>query len=181
MISEVINFCPRCGAEVEMLPQFGELRPTCPRCGWVYFADPKVAAAVLVEKDGQVLLTRRLYEPYRGRWTLPAGFVNAGEDPKRAAERECREETGLEVRITGLVDVISGREHRRGADIVIVYRAEIIGGQLRPGDDADQAAFFSRDDLPPLGFRVTRQVLGVAGEEERTEDQDLPPHEHTAG
>ena len=82
-----INFCPRCG-----------LHAVCPQCDWIHFEDPKVAAAVLVEQDGRVLLVRRVNEPYRGLWTLPAGFIDAGEDPAQAAERECLEETGLTVR-----------------------------------------------------------------------------------
>ena len=57
---------------------------------------PKVAAGVVLIDADRVLLVRRVNEPYRGRWTLPAGFVDAGEDPRRAAERECLEETGLQ-------------------------------------------------------------------------------------
>jgi len=140
---------------------FGEPRPACPSCGWVYFADPKVAAGVLVEQDEKVLLVRRVNEPGAGLWSFPAGFVNAYEDPARAAERECLEETGLEVEVTGLLDVIGGREHARGADIVIVYYSRVVGGKLLPGDDADEAAFFPRDALPPLAFRATRLALGV--------------------
>lgn len=140
---------------------FGKPRPVCPQCGFVHFADPKVAAGVLVEQNGSVLLVRRINEPQQGLWSIPAGFVDALEDPQAAAVRECREETGLEVCLAGLLDVISGREHERGADIVIVYRAEVTGGQLSAGDDADQAAFFPRASLPPLAFRATRIVLGL--------------------
>jgi ADP-ribose pyrophosphatase YjhB (NUDIX family) len=146
---------------VEKRHLFGEERPVCPSCDWIYFADPKVAAAVVVEQDGQVLLTRRVNEPYQGFWTLPAGFVNAHEDPARAAERECLEETGLEVRVVELLDVIGGREHERGADIVIIYRAEVIGGSLAAGDDADLAEFFPRTALPPLAFAATRAALKI--------------------
>jgi ADP-ribose pyrophosphatase YjhB (NUDIX family) len=156
-----IRFCPYCGSPVELTLQFGEQRPTCPSCGWIYFADPKVAAGVLVERDGQVLLTRRVNEPMRGLWSIPAGFMNAREDPARAAERECLEETGLMVRATALVELISGREHENGADMVLVYRAEIVGGELRAGDDADKAEFFAYDALPPLAFAATRKALGL--------------------
>jgi ADP-ribose pyrophosphatase YjhB (NUDIX family) len=134
-------------------------RPACPACGWVHFEDPKVAAAVLVEQDGKVLLTRRASQPFKGKWSLPAGFVDAREDPARAAERECLEETGLIVRVTGLVDVVGGREHERGADIVIIYRAEIIGGQVSAGDDADRAEFFLYDQLPDLAFQSNINLL----------------------
>jgi ADP-ribose pyrophosphatase YjhB (NUDIX family) len=154
-----INFCPRCGTAVKLEKKFGKVRPVCPACGWMYFADPKVAAAVLVEQEGRVLLVRRVNEPFRGLWTLPAGFVDAEEDPARAAARECEEETGLKVRVTRVVDIIAGREHERGADFVIVYAAQVESGILQAADDADDARWFERSDLPPLAFKATRQVL----------------------
>ena len=154
-----IKFCPRCGAVVAHEDKFGMVRPVCPQCGWIYFIDPKVAAAVLVEQDGRVLLVRRVNEPFRGLWTLPAGFVNGSEDPAEAAARECLEETGLSVRVTRVLDVIAGREHERGADFIIVYQAEVISGELVPADDADAAEWFTRDDLPPLAFKATQKVL----------------------
>lgn len=155
------QFCPYCATPLRMAFLFGAERPECPACGWIYFEDPKVAAAVLVEQAGRVLLTRRVNEPHRGEWSLPAGFINAHEDPERAAERECLEETGLLVRVTELLQLIPGQEHERGADILILYRAEILGGELLAGDDADEVGFFSREALPPLAFRATRIALGV--------------------
>ena len=154
-----INFCPHCGEKATREIRFGKLRPCCPTCGWVYFADPKVAVAVLIEKEGTILFVRRVNEPGRGRWSLPAGFVDAGEDPLRAAERECLEETGLIVKIDGLIDVLSGHEHAHGADIILFYRGEIVGGVLVAGDDVDSAMFFSRRKLPPLAFKNTERIL----------------------
>ncbi len=159
MIAEKINFCPQCGASLALEERFGRLRPSCQQCGWVFFPDPKVAAAVLIEQDGRVLLARRANDPARGLWTMPAGFIDAGEDPAEAAARECKEETGLVVRITGLLDVLSGQEHARGAHIVIFYRAEVESGELTPGDDVDAVRFFARGDLPPLAFSTTRHIL----------------------
>lgn len=157
-----ILFCVQCGTRLEKRLVFGQERPVCPSCGWVYFADPKVAAGVIVEDgEGRVLLVRRVNDPGRGMWTFPAGFVNAYEDPARAAERECLEETGLQVEVTGMVRLISGREHPRGADILIAYRARILGGTLLAADDADQAGWFPRDALPPLAFHATRVALDI--------------------
>ena len=153
------NFCPRCGAPVTYEERFGKVRPVCPQCGWIHFVDPKVAAAVLVIYEGRVLLVRRVNEPFRGLWTLPAGFVNGGEDPAEAAERECLEETGLTVRVTGVFNVVSGREHPRGADFVIVYHADVFGGDLKADDDADAVDWFDGENLPPLAFRATQKVL----------------------
>jgi 8-oxo-dGTP diphosphatase len=153
------NYCPRCGSFVDHKESFGKVRPVCPQCGWIHFVDPKVAAAVLIEDDGRVLLVRRTNEPFRGLWTLPAGFINGGEDPAEAAARECLEETGLSVRVKRVLDIISGREHPRGADFIIIYQAEVLGGELRPDDDADAVEWFTRNNLPPLAFRATQKVL----------------------
>jgi ADP-ribose pyrophosphatase YjhB (NUDIX family) len=159
MASNDFKYCPRCAAELTHEFRFGKIRPVCPQCGWIHFVDPKVAAAVLIEKEGQVLLVRRVNEPFRGLWTLPAGFINGGEDPAEAAVRECLEETGLTVRVTRVLEIISGREHPRGADFIIVYQAEPLSGELKPDDDADAAEWFGRDQLPPLAFRATQKVL----------------------
>lgn len=159
MTKDEFNYCMRCGALVHHELRFGKVRPVCPQCGWIYFVDPKVAAAVLIQKAGRILLVRRVNEPFRGLWTLPAGFINGGEDPAEAAARECLEETGLQVHMKRILDIISGKEHPRGADFTIIYEGEIIGGDLKADDDADAVEWFGRDRLPPLAFRATQKVL----------------------
>lgn len=165
MREEDAHFCPRCSAKLVEAARFGRIRPVCPACDWVFFPDPKVAAAALVFEDPlalndqRVLLVQRANQPYQGYWTLPGGFVDAGEDPGSAAERECLEETGLIVSITGLMDVIARTEHSRGADILIVYFARIEAGELKAGDDALQASFFPLNELPPLAFQSTRDIF----------------------
>jgi len=154
-----VRFCVRCGSELKPELRFGKLRPTCHQCGWIYFPDPKVAVAVLICQNDQVLLVRRVNEPYRGRWTLPAGFLDADEAPVAAVARECLEETGLKIRVTSLLEVIARQEHRRGAHLLLVYRGEILSGELRPGDDADQAGFFPLTALPPLAFESTAEII----------------------
>lgn len=156
---EEVRYCIRCGTALVIGEHFGRLRPACPACGWIYFADPKVAVVALLCQGNRVLLTRRVNDPQRGRWTFPGGFVDAGEDPRRAVERECLEETGLEVKAEAVLDVLAGQEHVRGAHILIVYHVSLIGGALHPGDDVDRAGFFPLDDLPPLAFSSTRKIL----------------------
>ncbi|MFC2053964.1 NUDIX domain-containing protein [Chloroflexota bacterium] len=160
-IIDVINYCPRCGTPVIQAERAGRLRPVCPHCGWIYFADPKVAVAALITRENKVLLVRRTVDPQRGLWALPAGYVDAGEDPVSALERECLEETGLTVRVTGLLDVLNGQEHPNGAHIIIVYRAEVVSGSLRPDDDVDRADYFRRNNLPALAFTSTRKLLDM--------------------
>jgi ADP-ribose pyrophosphatase YjhB (NUDIX family) len=144
---------------MELQKRFGRNRPVCTACGYVHFIEPKVVAAVLVIQNGEVLLVRRVNKPERGKWSLPAGYIDAGEDPKGAAVREVFEETGLQIRVTDLLDVLAGGEHSRSADIIILYRGEIEGGRLTAGDDADAAAFFHYDALPELAFTSTKKVI----------------------
>lgn len=159
MRPEYIKFCPRCATPVVWQHVFGQDRPVCPACGWIFFADPKVAVAVLIEREGRILLVQRANEPFRGLWTLPAGFVNAGEDPAEAAARECLEETGLTVQISGLLDLVAGREHARGSDFVIFYRGSAPQGEAHADDDAADVGWFEREHLPELAFKSTAHIL----------------------
>ena len=159
-----INFCLRCGHAVEHRAAYGRVRPVCPACGHVHFIDPKVAVAVVIEREGQVLLVKRANPPEQGQWSFPAGFVDKGEDPTRAAEREAEEETGLTVRAAQLLDVVAKAAPAEGADILIVYRAEVVSGGLAPGDDAAEARFFGPAEIPSdLAFPSTRKIIAEWG------------------
>ncbi len=155
---EEIRFCLRCGAPLEPGRRAGKVRPVCPVCGWTYFPDPKVAVAVVVFFEGGVLLVRRANPPRQGLWAFPGGFVDAGEDPRRAAERECEEETGLRVRVSALLDVQGKPVEKMGAHLVVYFRAEVVGGKLRARDDASGAAFFPLTALPPLAFESPERI-----------------------
>jgi len=160
-VEDEVNYCLRCGTRLVQANVMGRERPVCPSCNWVYYADPKVAVVVVIEQGGKVLLTRRAFNPQRGLWTLPAGYVDASEDPIRAAERECFEETGLCVKVSQLLGVFFGQEHPRGAHIIIAYQGEIQGGTLQPGDDVDQADFFEKSNLPILAFSSTEKIIQI--------------------
>jgi len=151
-------FCPACGSRLEQKQVFGKQRPVCPACGRVHFIEPKVAVAVIITRANRLLLVQRGNEPAMGLWSLPGGFVDAGEDPREAARRECSEETGLDIHALRLLDVI----HTRGdgdADLVIVYDGDVEHGTPRAGDDASQVVFFDQEKLPPLAFEATRKAV----------------------
>jgi 8-oxo-dGTP diphosphatase len=83
-----------------------------------------------------------------------------GEHPERTAVREAKEETGLTIRLSGLFGVYAGRDDPRTRAVLILYRAEIVGGRLRAGDDASEVGFFALDRLPrPIAFRAHREAL----------------------
>ncbi len=155
-----LNFCPQCGTPLQDKEAYGRTRRYCSECDIIVFREHKVAAALLAQDtEGRVLLVRRAWDPKRGLWSLPAGFVDVGETPAEAAVRECYEETGLVTKVTALLDVVPGREHARGADIVIIYRGHVLEGLLKASDDATEAAYFALDALPPLAFQATQYAL----------------------
>lgn len=98
---------------------------------------------------------------------MPAGFIEAGEDPQAAAQRETLEETSLIVEVVRLLDVFFTAGDGGVADIVIAYEAHVRGGALKADDDAEAAEWFSRDVLPAeLAFFPSQRLAArwVAGE-----------------
>jgi ADP-ribose pyrophosphatase YjhB (NUDIX family) len=139
---------------------FGRTRRVCPECGFVHFVDPKVGAGVLAVRDGKVVLVRRAMVPAIGSWCLPSGFVEYDEAPYEAAARECLEETGLRVELTGLLEISQYANDARGAGIIILYQGQVVGGQPRAGDDASEVGFFGPEELPEdIAFPSNRRAL----------------------
>ncbi len=160
--SEIL-FCPHCGGSMITRMVTDKPRRACPACGYIHFTDPKVGVGVLVVKDGKVLLVRRTMNPERGKWSIPAGFLDRGEDPEATAVREALEETGLEVAVDGLLDVYYNPPQQGGASIFILYNARLLGGVMQAGDDADAVGFFGLDELPDLAFASTRDAIKQIG------------------
>jgi ADP-ribose pyrophosphatase YjhB (NUDIX family) len=153
----VPQFCPQCGHAMTDALKNGKLHRTCSHCGYIHFNDPKVAAAVVLEQDGRLLLVRRGVDPQKGLWALPAGYVDYGEDPQSAAVREVAEETGLVISMVHLLDVLFD-----GVIIVILYAGTVNGGTLTASDDVDEVRWFNPSELPPqheLAFRSTQWVV----------------------
>ncbi len=146
-----MKFCPNCSADLETQIVNDLPRRVCPACGYTYWNNPlPVAGAAVIDARGYILLARRSVEPRQGYWNLPAGFFEWGESAETAARREVREETGLEVEITGyLASFGAGHDFDRWRSITYVFfYARPGGGDLAAGDDADEVAFFAPDALP---------------------------------
>jgi len=153
--------CPVCGSEVA--PTGGKVE--CTECGFVTYAHSKPTASALVDDgDGRVLLSRRARDPFAGKWDVPGGFLEEGEDPQDCVRRELREEAGI-----GLVDLrllgiwIDRYEYKRRvvATLNIYYAARPGDGTLEPADDVAELRWFAPDDVPAeeLAFGHIPDVL----------------------
>ena len=136
-------------------------RLVCEVCSYVFYLDPKVAVGTIITMpDDRIVLVKRAIEPGYGRWVFPGGYVDRGEPLEVAAVREAREESGLEIRLDGLVNIYS---YAGRAPIIIVYAATAIGGDLCGNDECLEAQLFGADRIPwdRLAFRSTTEALSA--------------------
>ncbi len=159
------TYCPHCATELVAASVGGRPRKRCRSCGYIHFRNPGVGAAVVIWDDaGRLLLVKRAPGATRaGLWSIPAGYVDYGEDVRRAAARELQEETGLEAAVGDAVWVASNFHDPAKLTVGIWFAGTVTGGSLRAGDDADEAAFFATDGLPPLAFETDIAYLRSQG------------------
>lgn len=152
--------CPKCGGALQ-LQQFKPHEPhrrVCQDCAFVFYDDPKVAACTIPVLDGKVVLLKRGIEPSYGKWVFPGGFLDRGERVEAAAIRETWEEVNLQVEVKQLLNVYSYSGY---PVVVIVYLADIVGGELQAMDEALEVGTFAPEEIPweELAFTSTRDAL----------------------
>ncbi len=156
------RFCPLCGQALVEGHLDGRGRMHCPdsQCGYIFYQNPIPAAGAILVKDHQVLLVKRAHPPRIGWWCIPAGFMEWQEHPAETAVREIEEETGLKIELTSFFDVYTGEDDPRVNAVLMLYLANIVGGELKPADDALDVRWFSFDDLPEkIAFEAHIQAL----------------------
>ena len=150
-----VRFCPRCGKEPELdYPR----SIMCPHCGYGAYYNPKpVAAAIPHTSDGRIVLLRRGFDPGKGLWTFPGGFVDLRESAQQAAARETMEELEIDVELGSLVGVYSRPDDRV---MLVVYRATTLQ-EPRTTPEATEVRAFAPGELPwdELAFWSTEQAL----------------------
>ena len=144
-------YCSACGSKLPGRPPV-----TCPACGVEHWANAKPCAGALVtDADGRLLLLRRAKEPWLGRWDIPGGFCGGDEHPLDCAARETREESGLEVEITGFLGLWLDHypdpaEPGTPKVTLNAYYHARVGAEVGPPDDETiEVGWFEPDALPP--------------------------------
>ena len=160
-MSSVSHYCVNCGTRLGPRILEGRELEACPDCGFVLWHDPKVVTIIVVEDErGDVIVGRRSIEPGYGLWCLPGGYVNDDEHPADSATRECREEIGADVEITGLLGVYHIRKRDAPSMVGIGYRARLRPGQAATaGPEMLEVSAFPGNQVPELVFTSHREAL----------------------
>lgn len=154
------KWCPVCRGKLRTAQICGRKRLACTRrgCRYVHWDSPKPVVLCVVEINGKIVLVRRAIEPATGEWCIPGGYIEAGETGEEAAARECFEETGLIVRIVSLIGAYAPCHDVN--EIILVYKAVVVGGSIEPGDEESEVGVFSQPELPSdIAFDQHRRII----------------------
>ncbi|MGM0553290.1 MAG: NUDIX domain-containing protein [Pseudomonadota bacterium] len=120
-------------------------RRICNHCGFVDYENPRIIVGSVAVWEDRVLLCRRAIDPRKGRWTLPAGFMEKGESPEEGARREAWEEARAQLETDRLIGVYSVPHI---GHVQLIYRAQLRDPAVAPGLESQEVGLFRFDDLP---------------------------------
>lgn len=160
-LAATLNHCTVCGGRLVLGPVAGEERDrlVCGSCGHIAYVNPRlVVSTIPVTEAGDVVLIRRGFEPGRGWWAQPGGFLEVDETVTEGAVRETLEETGL---VVDPHEVIGLYARLEAAVIVLAYEARVVGGEARTSPEALEIQAFAPEAIPwdGIAFRTTWWAL----------------------
>ena len=120
----------------------------------------KAGVAGVILRGNQIVMIRRKYGTYKGKWCIPCGNVEVGEDVRTAVRREIKEETGLDVEVGDVVDVLSTHHSPERSVVGVWFFVKEKGGNLVAGDDAAEVQLFPLDEPPTdMAFEADRKII----------------------
>jgi ADP-ribose pyrophosphatase YjhB (NUDIX family) len=156
-----IKHCKNCGTGVVYrLPDDGDTkhRAVCPACHTVHYDNPLNVVGTIPYWGDQVLLCLRNIEPRRGKWTLPAGFMELHETVAEGAARETVEEAGAEFVLGDFFSLVNVAQV---GQVHLFYRARLLSDKFAPGYETIEARLFTEDEIPwdQIAFRTVGETL----------------------
>ena len=161
MYGSPIKHCRQCGTAVQhRIPDDGDtkLRAVCPACHTIHYINPLNVVGTIPVWGDKVLLCKRNIEPRKGKWTLPAGFMELGETTAEGAARETVEEAGAQFDMQALFSLINVA---RVGQVHLFYRATLRSPTFAPGTETQEALLFDEADIPwdEIAFRTVKETL----------------------
>lgn len=163
VVNEIVmpRFCSRCGSSCNPGHAEGGISARCTGCDFVQYINPQPAIAVLIKRGNEFVLGKRISNSLgHGQWCMPCGYVEYHEDYLSAAIREVKEETTLEVRITAIISVVTNYLKPNVHSLVTVLSAEILSGEIQPGDGMQEVAWFPyTGQFPEMAFAADQHII----------------------
>ena len=160
------QYCPYDGERLTGSNVASEGPPTCRKCGFTDYQNPKACVAILITQGENILLARRGIEPAKGQWDIPGGFADAGESVEETVVREALEETTLRVQVReylGSVPDVYGP--RQTPTMNLCFLVEVLEGEPKPRSDVEALVWFSLDKLPKkMAFAHQERVMQLLKE-----------------
>jgi ADP-ribose pyrophosphatase YjhB (NUDIX family) len=142
------------------MPDDGDtkVRAVCPACHTIHYINPLNVVGTIPVWGDQVLLCKRNIEPRKGKWTLPAGFMELGETTAEGAARDTVEEAGAQFDMQALFSLINVA---RVGQVHLFYRATLLSPTFAPGTETQEALLFDEADIPwdEIAFRTVKETL----------------------
>lgn len=155
-----INFCPCCGAAVELRCPDDDNRPRhiCTSCNTIHYQNPNLVIGAIPVWEDKILLCRRAIEPRHGLWTLPGGFMENGESTTEAAIRETLEEADARIEIYDLYSMYSLPYINQ---VHLLFRAKLLDLDFGPGPESLEVKLFAENEIPwdEIAFRPIKYSL----------------------
>ncbi|MXS84391.1 NUDIX domain-containing protein [Nitrosomonas sp. HPC101] len=155
-----MKFCSECGSKVILRIPEGDTLPRyiCPDCHAIHYQNPKVIVGCIPEWENKILLCKRAIAPHRGKWTLPAGFMENNETLIQGATRETLEEANARVEIQELYAIYS-LPHI--SQVYLLFRAKLLDIDFSPGIESLEVRLFEEQQIPwnDIAFRVIHDPL----------------------
>ena len=157
-----LEFCSYCSKKNIFGKIDGNQRFYCPSCHTIHYENPKPTATLVCTREKSILLVKRAFNPGKGLWGLPGGFIEKGETPEIAAIRELKEETNLEGNVKEILGTCSHFNTIFG-DILLIGMKMIIQEWtiIKAGDDAEAAKLFPLNDYPKVAFPCHEKMIQI--------------------
>ncbi|MEO7941439.1 MAG: NUDIX hydrolase [Burkholderiaceae bacterium] len=161
MLQGQIKHCRNCGASVVYrVPDDGDtrMRAVCPQCHTIHYENPLNVVGTVPHLGEQVLLCKRNIEPRKGKWTLPAGFMELNETTAEGAARETVEESGAMFEMESLFSLLNVA---RVGQVHLFYTARLLSDRFAPGYETMEARLFTEATIPwdDIAFRTVKETL----------------------
>lgn len=157
------RFCPKCGSVADRkLPNL----LICKNCDYNFYINPAPTNAIILENSrGEILLVKRKFEPMKGFWDLPGGFIEIGESIEESSLREIKEELGIDISEVTYFKSYPDEYLYQGINVKTLG-ITLVGkisdnAEINPADDVEEAKFYKKEDISfeEIAFESIKQAL----------------------